>query len=183
MIPLERSETVAFVWPDSKSVPDEVDSPVAITEFVLDRTAFEHVQAAIGWQVTDNQWDQLMQELVPGSMVFVKDDSGEPMATACACATKNKWTELAWVAVAENHRGKRLGKVVCIALVKKLLGTGTKHIFGSTQDERLMAVRVYLEMGFFHVYRKEKVSRWRDICDRLDHPYTPRMWGWPAGLA
>ena len=72
--------------------------------------------------------------------------------------------------------------MVCSALIRQQLASGEQRIFGSTQDERLAALRIYLEIGFHPVHREDKVERWRAICDHLGWPFTPRLWGWPLGI-
>jgi GNAT superfamily N-acetyltransferase len=179
MMPAERRETVAFRWPAGATVPEAArDSPYVI-RVARDRSRFELVQAAGGWLVTDEQWDRLTADLIPGSMLFV-ESGGEPVATACAVARADGWSELSWVAVGVEHRGLRLGRLVCSALLQRLLSAGHTKIFGSTQDERTAALRTYLALGFHPVYREEKVGRWIAICERTGHPYTPRSWGWPT---
>ena len=174
---LERDETVALVWPRNGSPPvkNAVDS--YLPHFKTNRLWFDHVQAASGWHVTEQQWDQVLKELVPNSMVFAAQGQ-EPVAVACALDRDDAWSELAWVAVASEHRGKRLGRFVCSELIRHLLETGKPRIFCSTQDERLAAIRIYLEIGFHPVFRENKGDRWRAICSNLGWPFSPRTWGW-----
>jgi mycothiol synthase len=174
----ERAETVALVWPPDGNPPVSTTVAAHLPHFKLNRTWFDRVQAASGWQVTEEQWNQLLTELLPNSIVFAAKGK-EPVAVACALAREDGWRELAWVAVASEHRGKRLGKLVCSALIQQLLASGDQHIFCSTQDERLSAIRIYLEIGFHPVHRADKIDRWRAICNKLDWPFTPRSWGWP----
>ncbi len=175
----ERAETVAFVWPPNGTPPASTAVEACVPHFKLDRTWFERVQAASGWQVTEEQWDQLLTDLLPGSVVFAVNDK-EPVAVACVLSREDRWRELAWVAVAAEHRGKRLGKMVCSTLIRQLLASGEHRIFCSTQDERLAAIRIYLEIGFYPVHREEKIDRWRSICNNLDWPFTPQAWSWPT---
>lgn len=178
-LPSERAETVAFVWPNDAPPPAPLTVPHYQCQFAVDRTWFERVQAASGWQVTSAQWAQLSAELLPGSMVFATK-SGEPVGVATALVRDNGWRELAWVAVDVESRGQRLGKLLCAVLIRKLLDSGEKLIVGSTQDERIAALRNYLEIGFHPVYRQEKVERWRAICRKLNWPFTPQLWQWPS---
>ena len=179
VVPLERPETVAFVWPEGKPAPDYIDLDGHVVRFAVDRQAFARVQAAIGWRVCEDQWNALTRDLVPDSMVFI-ETGGASVATACALARDDGWAELAWVAVDARHRGKRLGQAVCTAVVSKLLRSGRTHIFGSTQDSNLHALRIYMDLGFHPVQRKGKAARWLAICDQLGHPFAPRLWGWQS---
>ncbi len=174
----ERPETVAFVWPIGRITPDYEDTHPYSVDVSNNRILFEVVQSSIGWHVTETQWNLLLSELVPDSMVFVRYED-VPIAVACALFRDDDWVELAWVAVAPNHRGRGIGKIVCSAVIRQLNLLGSYRVFGSTQDSRLAALKIYLNIGFHPVHRVEKVERWRSICQRLDRPFTPAIWGWP----
>lgn len=175
----ERAETVPFVWPMNRRAPKEQAVEAYATEIADDRAAFESVQLAIGWRVTEDQWRSLLGEIVENSMVLITH-CGEPVAVACGLARDGGWVELAWVAVAPAHRGRRIGRMVCTAVVSQLLASEYVRIYGSTQDERLSAIKIYLGIGFYPLYRKDKVERWNSICNKLEQPFTPSLWGWPT---
>lgn len=174
-----RAETVGLVWPSKGVSPVSAGVQPYWTQFELNRAWFDRVQRAAGWQVSDDQWTELMTELRPDSMVFALDGK-EPVAVACARIRECGWRELAWVAVASEHRGKRLGQLVCSTLIQQLLADDENLIFCSTLDERLAALRIYLKLGFHPVYEQDKINRWRVICANLDWPFTPQSWGWPS---
>lgn len=175
----ERPKTVAFAWTEGEHYLEEMNVEDYVAEPTKDRTTFELVQASIGWQVTDKQWQMVTRELVADALVVVLF-KGAPVAIACGLSRPSDWTELAWVAVAPEHRGKGIGKMVCAAVVQCLLEAGRPKIYGSTQDERLSAIKIYLDLGFVPLYRAEKVRRWQSICAKLDLPFLPQAWGWPG---
>lgn len=175
-IPLERDSTLALWWPPAGAAP--AVRGCATPDFIVDRPAFEAVQAAAGWQMPAGQWAQLVDESVPGSMVLLRVD-GRAVAAACAVQRAEGWIELAWVAVVPAFRGQGLGRQVCAALLARVLASGHATLFGSTQDARLSALKIYLDLGFLPVYRAEKVARWRAVCAALGHAFTPSAWGWP----
>jgi mycothiol synthase len=175
----ERAETVPFVWPNESRVDDALNVESYSADTVMDREAFESVQDSIGWSVTEEQWLLISTEVIEGSMVVISQ-SEKPVAVACGLLRPDSWVELAWVAVAPAHRSLGIGKMVCGTVVRQLLSTGNSKIFGSTQDERLSAIKIYLDIGFYPLYRKEKVERWRSICQKLERPFTPSDWRWPS---
>lgn len=201
MMPRERPETLALVWPKSTAarftggVAPQLDPPqstspqldpaqidpaqLAKADYTVDRPAFEAVQAAAGWQMPSGQWADLVNEWVAGSMVLLRVE-GVAVAAACALRRTDDWIELAWVAVVPAFRGRGLGRAVCAALLVRVLELGHVRLFGSTQDARLPALRIYLDLGFVPVYRAEKVTRWQAICAATGHAFTPLKWGWPA---
>jgi mycothiol synthase len=179
MIPLERPETLAMVWPAQSEAPKGFEVADCAIWIGSARSAFEQVQQAAGWTVTDDAWGRLLRDLVSNAMVVVLEN-GKPVGTACALSRHNGWVELAWVAVVPSHRGQGYGAMVCAALTRHLLESGHLRLFGSTQDARLAALRIYLALGFHPVYRPGKTNRWRVVCDLLGTPFEPGPWGWPA---
>lgn len=175
----ERQETVAFIWPNGCQPLDAIEIETYSAELTMNRTAFEQVQNSIGWHVSEEQWEQLSKEIVENSMVLITQ-FGAPVAVACGLSRANNWVELAWVAVLPAHRGRSIGKMLCNAVLRQLLDQGHLDIFGSTQDERLSALEIYLDIGFYPLYRKDKAERWSSICYKLNRPFTPALWGWPT---
>ena len=175
---LERAETVPFFWPINKEPPTEEKIKTYSVEILYNRVAFEVVQKSIGWRVTEDQWQLLSEEVVDNSMVLITQH-GEPVAVACGLSRENGWVELAWVAVSPAHRGRGIGRLVCAAVVRQLLALDKSKIFGSTQDQRLSAIKIYLDIGFYPLYRKHKVERWQSICCKLEKSFTPSLWDWP----
>lgn len=175
----ERAETVPLFWPSGSRPARGLDVETYSVDFAVDRVAFEQVQDSIGWHVTEDQWRLLSKEIAENSMAVVSQ-FGEPVAVACGLLRENGWVELAWVAVAPAHSGRGIGRMVCGAVVRQLLDQGRLLIFGSTQDVRLSAIKLYLDIGFYPLYRREKTERWACICHKLDKSFTPSFWGWPV---
>lgn len=76
--------------------------------------------------------------------------------------------ELGWVACDPAHRGKKLGKVVCAAVVRLFLLHNFRSIFLLTDDWRLAAIKTYLELGFEPVRDTAEMRwRWGKVSDKL----------------
>jgi GNAT superfamily N-acetyltransferase len=162
-MPLERPEILALSWSPGTQAPGLPGRDPLIHS--TDRRRFAHVQAAIGFTVTDAAWSELTATLVPDAMVFVVR-SGAPVAVAAA-QWRGDWIELGWVAVVPDHRGQGLGHHVCAGLVRHLLAHGHTALFGSTQDHRLAALRIYLALGFEPVVRPHNRDRWARVHQQL----------------
>jgi len=175
--PRERDETLALVWPPHQTPPPACEVPGYEACFRERRADFVEVQRAAGWTVTDAQWEALLAERISDTTVFIMHGP-EAVGVACAMRRPGDWTEPGWVAVSADHRGMRLGKMLCAALPRRLLATGRRRLYGSTQDDRKMALRIYLELGFHPVHRPEKVERWRRLCEELGRTFDPAAWGW-----
>lgn len=160
VLPLERPETLALVWPGKAPAPRPQVPEGYSLHAGADPAAFATVQASIGFAATPETWASL--DLVPDGMVVAQGPEGA-VAVACALQSVSPWIELAWVAVDPAHRGRGLGKAVCASLVAGLLASGRNRIVGSTQDARIHALRIYLDLGFEPVQRPDKVERWAAV--------------------
>jgi len=169
-------------WPQGRQPPSGLEPPPGYAlRTAVDRAAFRDVQASIGFEVSDTAWSTLTERLVSGSMVFAEtSEDHEPVAVAAAERVAGGWVELGWVAVAPAHRGQGLGLAVCSALTARLILADESRLWGSTQDHRLAALRIYFTLGFHPVFRPEKLGRWREVCARLDRVFSPDLWGWPS---
>jgi hypothetical protein len=176
VIPVERPETLAMVWPTSQAAPSPPQ--VAGYHVALDfgRAEFVAVQAAIGFDVTPAAWAQLTQRRVGGALVW---RGSEPVAAACGERQADGTVELGWVAVAPAHRDRDLGHLVCAALTAQLVDAHVGVLHGSTHDHRLAALSIYFKVGFWPVHRPEKSARWRAACGALGVRFEPGRWGWP----
>lgn len=143
----------------------------------VDRVAFRGVQESIGFHVTDGAWDALVANLVDDSMVFAL--RGDHPVAVAAAERRARWVEIGWVAVDPAHRGAGLGLAVCSQLTRLLIAAGETRLFGSTHDHRLAALKIYFALGFVPVYRHDKSVRWQRVCEQLDLPFAPAIWGWP----
>jgi mycothiol synthase len=74
--------------------------------------------------------------------------------------------ELGWVAADPDHRGRGLGRAVCLAVLHAAAAAGHREIFLRTDDHRRPAIRVYLALGFEPWLRDPTAAaRWRGITD------------------
>ena len=77
---------------------------------------------------------------------------------------------------------KGLGMAVSASVVRRLLQAGYRNIYLNTEDWRLAALSIYLKLGWVPLlYMSDMEERWRDVCAKIDWPFTPKEW--PAGHA
>jgi mycothiol synthase len=103
-------------------------------------------------------------------MIFSED---EPVATAQLNLHPDDeyapTPELGWVAASPRYRGKRLGTAVCTAVLRHAAAEGYPEIFLRTDDHRLPAIRLYLDLGFQPWHRDpSSAERWEIIRQRLE---------------
>ena len=174
----ERPETLAMVWPTQQASRPPPDPPPGYRlSLSLEQPDFEAVQRTIGFAVRAHHWRAVQDRLAAAAVVRHGDS---PVAVACGEHQDDGSVELGWVAVAPEHRDRQLGFLVCAALTHRLVEMGAGPLHGSTQDERRAALAIYFKVGFHPVWRAEKESRWRAVCDALDVPWRPAAWGWPG---
>jgi GNAT superfamily N-acetyltransferase len=103
---------------------------------------------------------------------FVATMHGLPVATAQLHLHPDDeyapLAELGWVAVRPEHRGRRLGSAVCLAVMHYAKVTGYRELFLRTDDGRLPAIRLYLRLGWQPWMRDaSSPARWQDILAKV----------------
>lgn len=105
-----------------------------------------------------------------GSFFVTKDD--EPVATAQLQLHSNDayapLPELGWVAASPRYRGRGLGYVVCLAVMRSAAAAGHRDIFLLTDDHRLPAIRTYFKLGF-EPWMSDPTApdRWRAVKEAI----------------
>lgn len=123
----------------------------------------------------EEHWDvaRVRRDLLEDSTVrrtFVVRDGARIVATA-----SQRYVEdhpgtgyLHWVAAHPEARGRRLGRTATLAVLHAFLADGLHASVLETDDERLPAITVYLELGYVPVYRADgHEERWSQIFRAL----------------
>ena len=75
---------------------------------------------------------------------------------------------LHWVAVDPRSQGNRLGQVVSLAVLHDFSRMNRHNVCLKTDDERLPAIKTYINLGFAGVIRNEDERvRWAKIADSI----------------
>ncbi|MBI3831710.1 MAG: GNAT family N-acetyltransferase [Planctomycetes bacterium] len=159
-------------------------APVELPEGYVLRAFREGDQAA---------WNAMMDaafDRKPGTTNFDKDMQADPEFRAervliverngAAAATASAWFRAAygprcgyvhWVGTHPAHRGKKLGFLVSLAALHRMKAEGRAAAVLHTDDFRLPALRIYLEMGFRPALDHESQrERWRAVLGKLEWP-------------
>lgn len=121
--------------------------------------------------------------LIPNGLMVVEAPDGELAASASAeINTKTLWPyngNLGWVACNPEHRGKKLGKAVVAAAMRRLLLYGFKRISLSTDDYRIPALATYLKLGWIpYITEPDMPERWNAIAKTLSmeiNTFAPQL--------
>jgi tRNA-Thr(GGU) m(6)t(6)A37 methyltransferase TsaA len=150
--------------------PDRDWTPELVRERLIDRPQFD-----------------------PASLFFIVARDGEPVATACAWTRVPGETEVGMVHMVccrPEHRGRRLGYWVTLAVLHRFRERGFREADLSTDDFRLAAIRTYLDLGFepAHTHPGD-AERWLRVLWKLaearpdtSRPRTAPLPVMPIGL-
>jgi mycothiol synthase len=104
-----------------------------------------------------------------------------PVATASAYARPAFMPEagmIHYVATRPAHAGKRLGFAATIAALRHMVTEGWRAAWLSTDDFRLAAIRVYLDLGFQPLLTDDSHrERWPEVFAGLAAPSLAASWG------
>jgi mycothiol synthase len=110
------------------------------------------------------------EEFSPQDLLFA-ECSGEEVGTACARRGANTPAGVGYVhmvAVAPRHRGKRLGRALVVAVLRRFRELGYRAATLQTDDFRLSAIRLYLDLNFHPTMTDEShPARWEAVLSRL----------------
>lgn len=137
-----------------------------------DEKHYVKLMRSAGFEKWDNTGDVLKTTLPGGIFFVVHNASGKIVATACAnhkpVSLHPRGGELGWVAVNPEHRGKKLGCIVCSAVINRFIKAGYRRIYLATDDFRLAAIKIYLNMGFVPFpYSDDMKERWMKVKKEL----------------
>jgi mycothiol synthase len=176
-----------MLWPESKlqsppafQVPEGFELRAYRPED--DRALFQLMNRAgfSGWGAADLKvW--LPRALPRGYFLIVNRETNRMVATTLAAHHPSPLHpfggELAWAAVDPAYRRRGLGYATCAATTCRLIESGYRRIYLTTDDHRLPAIKLYLTLGYVPLLFEESMpARWQNICRQLAWNYTPGSW-------
>lgn len=123
------------------------------------------IGASFGW---DCSYDMIRndQSCAPERVFFVREYS-QDVATAAVQIRENVGT-LHMVGIHPSGEGRGISKYVVHAAVQCMMDLGLAHVDLTTDDERLPAIKTYLDMGFVPVEDDEEmVERWAKVRENM----------------
>jgi mycothiol synthase len=95
-----------------------------------------------------------------------------PVGSACAwraSADEERSGYLHMVCVLPEHRGKQLGYLVTLAVLRFFRDHGFAEVVLTTDDWRIAAIKAYLRLGFEPCYPDDSHrERWRLIMEKIE---------------
>lgn len=137
--------------------------------------------------ITDLQWREYVDCILPNGLFVARHASREPIGTIGAIHNPRGSRyyfpgggELGYLVVHPSHRGLGLGRALVDAALVRLRGAGYRTMWLGVQDHRLSAIRTYLGAGFvpfLHPPHPDALGeRWSAVFDRLGLPASPEQW-------
>jgi len=82
--------------------------------------------------------------------------------------------QMGWLVADPSHAGKGLGTIVAACATNRLVEEGYARPCLGTEDFRLAAISIYLNLGWRpYLYCEEMEARWRDVFARLRREFDP----------
>lgn len=147
---------------------DEILSAEAWTEQWLDLHDPDHTQRETFVNWLPEVYDDIR---VPDDGFFtVLTEQNALVATACIQLGEHtpESATVHAVCASRDHKGKNLGRIVTVAVVEYAKRLGIDEVYLTTDDWRIPAVKIYLDLGFVPVYWDEDMrERWGKLFDLL----------------
>lgn len=162
-----------------------VKPPLVLRTFVRGQDEAEYVRVMhlagfTAWNT--NRIDACFERLV-GDGCYVVEDAATKKIVATSMATDQptplhpEGGELGWVAGDPDYAGQGLGLAVCAAVSRHLIRAGYQHIYLSTDDWRLPAIKLYLRLGYQPLLFDDAMEpRWRVVYEQLNWPMECHRW-------
>jgi mycothiol synthase len=143
-----------------------------------DKEQYIRLMRSAGFDTWDEtRFQDVIATMHTQGLFFVVHDATQALVATSAAQSKERefypnGGELGWVAAHPDHRGKGLGYVVCSAVTRRLLAEDHPFLYLLTDDFRLPAIRVYLNLGWIpHLYTPEVEALWRSVCAKMGLRY------------
>ncbi len=111
---------------------------------------------------------------LPERIFFVCAPDGQPCATASAYRQGSYGAGMGYlhyVGVCPAQRGKQLGAIASLMVLRKFRDEGLKGAVLQTDDFRLAAIRTYLRLGFAPlIVHENQPARWSVVFEQLGLP-------------
>ena len=100
---------------------------------------------------------------------LVEHDGLLVAATFASCYRReSRLGSVDYVVCLPEYRGRRLGRLTTVAVMKYLFERDYESVVLSTDDDRWPALKIYSEIGFRPVINRiDMAARWRDVRSQL----------------
>lgn len=111
------------------------------------------------------------QEFDPKSLFFATYQD-QPVGTVYAWLLFSEGHKVGYIhmlSVLPEHQGKKIGRLLILWALYYFKNRNVQEVIVDTDDIRLPAIRLYLDLGFEPVYLEQSHKRrWKTIFEKLD---------------
>ncbi len=120
-------------------------------------------------------FNDIIKKVIPDGILLIEHKvTNNLVATAlCSHNPRDEFVcggELGWVAGDPEHKGNNLGSIICYAATQLFIKKGYKNIYLFTDDFRLPAIKIYLELGYIPFYQdnnQKMTERWKNVLENF----------------
>lgn len=137
---------------------------VAVGEFPTLERALAHFEQEFG----------PFPEEMERRCLFLEDAAGQAIGTTTAWYNPSfqgkDYGRIHWVAIRPEHQGRKLGKPLLVAALRRLAEFHTRAYL-TTQTTSARAIHMYLDLGFVPLFTSDRCrTAWRLLASVLQHP-------------
>jgi mycothiol synthase len=133
---------------------------------------------ALAWSDTGTL-DYTRRHALPGGFLVVEHDASRQLVASCVAFAPESPARhphdgsLGWLVTDPTHTRRGLAAVVASITTNRLIEAGYKRPWLQTEDERVVALRLYLRLGWRpYLYADGMEARWRAVFDRIGERFT-----------
>ena len=130
----------------------------------------------------EGRFPETLERALEGGFFVVEHlASGKLVASCVACRGSSSLRhpeagQMGWLVTDPSHSRKGLGTIVAASATNRLAVEGYLRPFLGTEDFRIAAISIYLNLGWRpYIYREEMEPRWRNIFARLGGEFDPSL--------
>lgn len=186
MPPQDDFPQLSMAWPDSRisgPVPDiNLPDGYQLRNFQAgDEEQLCDLMTLPGWPV----WQVSMltpwqRRMLPDGWFVAEEKVSGFIAASCMAIWSDVYIgggELAWLVTDPNHSGQGLAKASAAAVTAHFIHTKVNHIHLFTEHYRLVALKIYLQLGYIPLITSSEILvPWWDVCRQLGQEYAPDRW-------
>lgn len=117
---------------------------------------------------------------LPGGFLVVEHAESRQLVASCVAFSPGTGDarhaangSLGWLVADPAHGGRGLGALAAATVTARLVDEGYARPWLGTEDDRLVAIAIYLRLGWQPLlYAEEMEQRWRDIFARLGRRFS-----------
>ena len=125
----------------------------------------------------EGRFQETIERTLPGGFFVVEHLASHELVASCVAmrgssSPRHVQGQLGWLVTDPSHTRKGLGTIVSASVTNRLVAEGYKRPFLGTEDFRIAAISIYLNLGWRpHIYRDDMEPRWRSIYGCLGREF------------